>query len=114
MLDQGVTQVDEVTLRAVHLPPYEAAIDAGARAIMVSFSSWGGKKMHAQRYLLTDVLKGELGFEGFLVSDWKGIDQIEGDYYSNDVSLTIDGEPIEGTLVPLSSAGEREVTVQMS
>lgn len=86
MLDQGVTDVDEATLRAIHFPPYVAAIEAGAMSIMVSFSSWGGLKMHAQRYLLTDVLKGELGFEGFLVSDWKGIDQIPGDYYSDIVT----------------------------
>jgi beta-glucosidase len=86
MLDQGVTKVNEATLRAIHLPPYEAAIDAGAMSIMVSFSSWGGLKMHAQEYLLTDVLKGELGFEGFLISDWQAIDQIPGDYYSDIVT----------------------------
>jgi len=86
MLDQGVTDVDEATLRAIHLPPYVAAIDAGALSIMVSYSSWGGMKMHAQKYLLTDVLKGELGFQGFLVSDWQAIDQLPGDYYSDAVT----------------------------
>ncbi|HEX8682931.1 MAG TPA: glycoside hydrolase family 3 N-terminal domain-containing protein [Ardenticatenaceae bacterium] len=85
-IDQGVTEVDEATLRAVHLPPYEAAIDAGAMSIMVSFSSWGDLKMHAQEYLLTDVLKEELGFRGFLVSDWEAIDQIPGEYYSDVVT----------------------------
>ncbi|MCP4544107.1 MAG: beta-glucosidase [Chloroflexi bacterium] len=88
MIDQGVTDVDEATLRVIHLPPYAAAIDAGAMSIMVSFSSWGGMKMHAQKYLLTDVLKGEMGFEGFLVSDWQAIDQIPGDYY-NDIVTSI-------------------------
>ena len=72
--------MDEAKLRARYLPPYQAAIDAGARTIMVSFSSWNGTKMHANDYLLTDVFKGELGFDGFLVSDWAGIDQIPGDY----------------------------------
>jgi beta-glucosidase len=80
-LDQGVTEVDEATLRAVHLPPYQAAIEAGAQSIMISFSSWGGSKMHAQAYLINEVLKGELGFTGFTVSDWGGVDQIEADYY---------------------------------
>lgn len=80
-IDQGVTECDEATLRAVHLPPYQAAIDAGARNIMVSYSTWGGVKMHAHKYLLTDVLKGEMGFSGFLVSDWMGISQIDPDYY---------------------------------
>jgi beta-glucosidase len=82
MLDQGVTRLDEATLRSVHLPPYIEAIKAGALSIMVSFSSWGGLKMHAQRYLLTDVLKGELGFRGFLVSDWGAVQQVAPDLYT--------------------------------
>jgi len=79
-IDQGVTEVDEETLRAIHLPPYQAAIDAGARSIMISFSSWGGQKMHANGYLINDVLKGELGFTGFVVSDWGGVDQVDSNY----------------------------------
>lgn len=82
LIDQGVTDVDETTLRVIHLPPYVAAIEAGARSIMISFSSWGGMKMHAQHYLITEVLKGELGFTGFVVSDWAGMDQITTDYYT--------------------------------
>jgi beta-glucosidase len=85
-LDQGITQVDEATLRALFLPPYQAGIKAGAKSVMASFSSWGGMKMHAQKYLLTDVLKGELGFDGFVVSDWGGIDQISNDYYTDVVT----------------------------
>ena len=85
-IDQGVTDVDEEELRAVHLQPYAAAIAAGVRSIMVSYSSWGGLKMHAQRYLLTDVLKGEMGFDGFLVSDWMAIDQIDADYRTSVVT----------------------------
>lgn len=80
-IDQGDTQVDEATLRAVHLAPYLDAIDAGALSIMASFSSWNGEKMHGNRYLLTDVLKEELGFSGFIVSDWEAIDQIDSNYY---------------------------------
>jgi beta-glucosidase len=76
--DQGDTQLSEAELRAVHLPPFKAAVDRGVGAIMVSFSSWNGVKMSGNRYLLTDVLKGELGFKGFLVSDWAAIDQLDG------------------------------------
>ncbi len=79
-IDQGVTEVDEAVLRAVHLPPYPRVIDEGARSIMVSYSSWGGSKMHAQEYLISDVLKTELGFTGFVLSDWGAIDQITNDY----------------------------------
>ncbi|MBN1260658.1 MAG: glycoside hydrolase family 3 C-terminal domain-containing protein [Anaerolineae bacterium] len=80
-IDQGVTEVDEATLRAVHLAPYVAAIEAGAKNIMISYSSWGGMKMHGQDYLINDVLKDELGFEGFIVSDWAGMDAVDPDYY---------------------------------
>ncbi len=86
LLDQGDAQIDEATLRAIHLPPYQAAFDAGAASVMASFSSWNGVKMHANRDLLTGVLRAELGFEGFVVSDWQGIDQIPGDYYSDVVT----------------------------
>lgn len=79
-IDQGITASNETFLRKVFLPPYIEAIAAGARNIMVSYTSWGGLKMHAQRYLLTTVLKQELGFTGFLVSDWKGIDQVHPDF----------------------------------
>ncbi|HEY4414651.1 MAG TPA: glycoside hydrolase family 3 N-terminal domain-containing protein [Verrucomicrobiae bacterium] len=78
--DQGNTVCDEATLRKLYLPPYQAAIKAGVGSIMVSYSSWNGQKMHGNKYLLTDVLKGELGFNGFLVSDWAAIDQINPDF----------------------------------
>jgi beta-glucosidase len=76
-LDQGDARIDEATLRAVHLPPYRAAIERGVGSIMASYSSWNGEKVHAHRWLLTDLLKGELGFEGFVVSDWMAVDQVD-------------------------------------
>ena len=80
-IDQADMQVNEETLRTVHLPPYIAAMEAGAKNIMVSYSSWNGLKMHAHRMLLTDLLKGELGFDGFLVSDWLAVSQLDEDFY---------------------------------
>jgi beta-glucosidase len=87
-IDQGNTICDEETLRKVFLPPYVAAVKAGVGSIMVSYSSWNGVKMHGNKYLLTDVLKGELKFKGFLISDWAAIDQISPDYKS-DVATSI-------------------------
>jgi len=81
LLDQGDTRCDEAFLRKTYLPPYKAAVQNGARIVMASFSSWNGTKMHASSYLLTDVLKKELGFTGFVVSDWAGIDQVSPVYY---------------------------------
>ena len=78
--DQGNTEVDDATMRRLFLPPYAAAVKAGAGSIMVSFNSWNGQKLHGHKYLLTDVLKGELGFKGFLVSDWAAIDQLGPDF----------------------------------
>lgn len=78
--DQGDTQIDEATLRRIHLPGYISAINAGVGSIMVSYSSINGLKMHGNKYWLTDVLKGELKFQGFIVSDWGGVDQLPGDY----------------------------------
>jgi beta-glucosidase len=78
--DQGNTQISEAELRAIHLPPFVDAIKKGVGSVMISYSSWNGQKMHGQKYLITDVLKGELGFTGFVVSDWAGINQLPGDY----------------------------------
>jgi beta-glucosidase len=77
-VDQGNTQLSEADLRAIHLPPFQAAVQRGVGSVMISFSSWNGTKMHSNKYLITDVLKGELGFSGFVVTDWAGIDQIDG------------------------------------
>lgn len=98
LLDQGDALIDEATLRAVHLPPYQAAVDAGAASVMASFSSWNGVKMHANADLLTGVLREEMGFDGFVVSDWQGIDQIPGDYYSDVVTAINAG--IDMVMVP--------------
>jgi beta-glucosidase len=81
LLDQGDMTLDEAAIRTLFLPPYQAAVKENVMSVMISFSSWNGTKMHANRYLITDVLKDELGFQGFVVSDWGGIDQVDPDYY---------------------------------
>jgi len=77
-LDQGNAVISEEVLRSVHLPPYFALVEAGAQSVMASFSSWNGEKMHGNDYLLTDVLRGELGFTGFVISDWAALKQLNG------------------------------------
>ena len=76
--DQGDTRVDEATLARVHGAGYPPAIDAGTLAIMASFSSWNGAKMHGSRSLLTDVLKRRMGFAGLVVGDWNAHAQLPG------------------------------------
>ncbi len=79
-IDRGNTKLPEKKFREIHLKPYEYAVKAGVKTIMVSFSSWNGKKLHAHKYLITDVLKKEFGFNGIVISDWGGINYIFGSY----------------------------------
>lgn len=97
--DQGNTEVDEATLRAIHLPGYVECIKAGALSIMASYNSWNGKKMHGNKYLLTDVLKNELGFRGFIVSDWAAIDQLDTNSYKNAILQSINAG-IDMAMIP--------------
>ena len=80
-IDQGETTLSLGELRDVHMRPYQPAIDAGVLTVMASFNSWNGDKCHGHKQLLTDVLKDEMGFEGFIISDWDGIDYLSEDYY---------------------------------
>jgi beta-glucosidase len=76
----GNTQITEEQLRQIHLPGYIDAIKAGVGSVMVSFSRWNGTLCHGNQYLITDLLKGELGFKGFVVSDWEGIHYLSNDF----------------------------------
>jgi beta-glucosidase len=98
LIDQGNAQISETELRAIHLPPYQAAVQNGVGSVMISYSSWNGAKDHGNLYLITTVLKGELGFQGIVVSDWAGIDQLPGDYAS-DVRTAINAG-IDMVMVP--------------
>jgi beta-glucosidase len=116
LIDQGKTVEDETMLREIYLPPYIDAIENGAMSIMASFSSWGDIKMHAREDLLTGVLKEELGFEGFIISDWAGVDQISTDYYEAVVTainagvdmnmVPYDGPRFINTLLEAVEAGD--------
>ncbi|MCR4256308.1 MAG: glycoside hydrolase family 3 protein, partial [Candidatus Uhrbacteria bacterium] len=85
-IDQGAIPADEELLRDASLPPYQAAIDAGAMSIMAGIGTWGDEHIVANRYLLTDVLKNELEFEGFVVSDWYGVYNIARSKYESTVA----------------------------
>jgi beta-glucosidase len=106
-LDQGDARIDEETLRATHLPPYRAAIQRGVGSIMASYSSWNGDKVHAHRWLLTDLLKGELGFDGFVVSDWMAIDQVD-PYLHTAVARCLDAG-VDMVMVPFDHARFRAI-----
>ena len=77
-VDQGNTEIGEDELARIHASGYRTALASGTQTVMVSFSSWKGQKMHANPYLLTEALKGRMGFDGFLVGDWDGHSQVPG------------------------------------
>ena len=76
--DQGDARIGEAELRDIHGAGYPPTIAAGAQAVMASFSSWNGAKMHGNRGLLEDVLRGRMHFNGFVVGDWNGHGQLPG------------------------------------
>ena len=97
-IDRGNALISDSLIRAKYLPPYIEAINAGVGTVMASFNSIYGLKCHANGYLFNDLLKGELGFDGFVISDWQGIDEIPGDYKS-DIILSINAG-IDMVMVP--------------
>jgi beta-glucosidase len=76
-VDQGDAVIPESELVAIHAQGYVPAIDSGVLTVMASFSSWNGVKITGNHSLLTDVLKGRMGFEGFVVGDWNAHGQIQ-------------------------------------
>jgi beta-glucosidase len=99
LIDQGNAQITEAQLRAIHLPPYQAAVAAGVGSVMTSYSSWNGVKDHGNGYLINSVLKGELGFKGFVVSDWGGVKQLPGATYAAKVATAVNAG-IDMIMVP--------------
>lgn len=87
-VDQGDNTDHEHVLCDVHGQGYFAAIEEGVLTIMASFNSWHGLKIHGHAYLLTDVLKGRLGFDGVVVSDWNGHQQVDG-YHTDSCRRTV-------------------------
>ncbi|KAE8807741.1 hypothetical protein D1007_15898 [Hordeum vulgare] len=75
-INEGNTICSLDDLERIHMKPYPDCITQGVATIMASFSQWNGEPLHASHFLLTDVLKGKLGFQGFVVSDWEGIDHL--------------------------------------
>lgn len=81
-IDQGVSNISEAELRQIDITPFKLAIDAGVKSVMIGLNIWNGQKVSSNKYLLTDVLRGELGFKGFTVSDWYGVYEQELDKYT--------------------------------
>jgi beta-glucosidase len=89
LIDRGDVTVSMEEFRATHLAPYKVLIDGGLQVIMASFSSYMGEKMTENKYYLTDVLKDEFGFRGFIVTDWEATLGLSGDSFEQNVANAI-------------------------
>ncbi len=87
-LDQGDTRLSEQELKEIHMQGYIPAIKAGVGSIMPSYNSWNGAKASGSKRLMTEILKQEMGFEGFLISDYNALEQLPGDSKSQ-IELSI-------------------------
>lgn len=97
-LDQGNNVSSEAELRDIHGAGYLTALPAGVQTVMASYNSWHGRKMHGYGELLTDVLKGQMGFDGFVVGDWNGHGQLPG--CSNDSCAASFNAGVDMFMVP--------------
>ena len=75
-IDQGNTILSEQDLRDIHGEPYFAAISSCIQTVMASFNSWNGEKAHGSKYLLKDILRDQMGFDGLVIGDWNGHGQV--------------------------------------
>jgi beta-glucosidase len=89
-IDQGdIPELTEEELKNIHLTGYKKAIEQNVATIMVSFSGWHGIKMHESKHFITDLLKGEMKFQGFVISDYEGIDQVTGSNYNEKIVAAV-------------------------
>ena len=77
-IDQGDVTISRELFESIHVSPYYPAIDSCTQTIMSSFNSFQGKKLHGDKSMLTDLLKGDMKFDGFIIGDWNGHGQVEG------------------------------------
>lgn len=82
-INENNTQISRHGLLSIHMPGYYNSIIKGVSTVMVSYSSWNGVKMHANRDMVTGFLKNILRFKGFVISDWEGIDRITSPPHAN-------------------------------
>ena len=102
-IDRGDVILDEEELRSKYIKPFKESIKAGVGSIMISYNSWKGKKLHGHKYLINDVLRKELKFDGIVISDWAGINEIDKDYKTciiQSINAGIDMNMVPGSLNP--------------
>ena len=102
-IDRGDVVLEEQELRNKYIKPFKESIKAGVGSIMISYNSWKGQKLHGHKYLIDDVLRKELNFDGIVISDWAGINEIDEDYKTciiQSINAGIDMNMVPGSLNP--------------
>ena len=102
-IDRGDVILEEKELRSKYIKPFKESIKAGVGSIMISYNSWKGKKLHGHKYLINDVLRKELKFDGIIISDWAGINELDKDYKTciiQSINAGIDMNMVPGSLNP--------------
>tara|TARA_B100000925_G_scaffold273796_1_gene238746 strand:- start:38 stop:1864 length:1827 start_codon:yes stop_codon:yes gene_type:complete len=102
-IDRGDVVIEEQELRSKYIKPFKESIEAGVGSIMISYNSWKGQKLHGHKYLINDVLRRELKFDGIVISDWAGINEIDEDYKTciiQSINAGIDMNMVPGSLNP--------------
>lgn len=90
VLNEGDARISQAALDSIHLPGYIAAVAAGANTVMASYNAFDGLRMHAHKALLTDTLKTNFAFDGFVVSDWEAIKRIGTGTFAEKIQVTVD------------------------
>ena len=115
--DYATAEVSERALQTTYLPPFQSAVDAGVQTVMASFNDVAGVPAHASRRLLTDVLRGQMGFGGLVVSDYTGIRELLEHHVAADsaeagrlaLHAGVDVDMVDGiyvtNLIPLAESG---------
>ncbi|TYH36808.1 hypothetical protein ES332_D13G291100v1 [Gossypium tomentosum] len=102
-INEGNTILSYDDLESIHMAPYLDCISQGVSTIMASYSSWNGRQLHADHFLLTEILKDKLGFKGFVISDWEALDRLtepRGSNYRYCISTAVNAG-IDMVMVPL-------------
>lgn len=104
--ERGVNEGNTITsyedLERTHMAPYLDCFSQGVSTVMASYSSWNGRRLHSDHFLITEVLKNKLGFQGFVISDWEGLDRLSephGSNYRQCISLAVNAG-IDMIMVP--------------
>ena len=113
-IDRGDVVLDEEELRSKYIKPFKESIKMGVGSIMVSYNSWNGQKLHGHKYLINDILKKELKFDGIVVSDWAGINELDKDYKTciiQSINAGIDMNMVPGSLNPDDNSYDDFITL---